>query len=447
MHYNGPMKTLGIIGGGAAGLAAAIKAGECARAAGMPLRISVLERDDRVGRSILATGNGRCNFSNAYIDTAQYFNSEFVESVLDALAALEPRDALETLGPLEPRENREASCSDDAVHAFFRRFGLVWRQEGDGRQYPLANKASVVVDVLRAAAHAVGVEELREAEVSSIDPPRAPGKPYTLRLKDGAFKRYDALIVACGGRGAQQLLEDLVPFNRMRPVLGPLKTNPEYPRMLENIRVRCRVSLERKSTSGTWRTVASEAGELMFRKYGVSGIAVFNLSRFAWASDRLTVNFLGDATQEEAERLLRERARSVSSWQAGRPTCADVLRGLVLPRVAEVLCKNAQVATQTAFSDATAAALAHQLTAFPLEVTGIGDPDNCQVRRGGVQPSALSGETCGVLALPGLYVAGEAVDIDGPCGGYNLHWAWASGMAAGADAVRWLAAGKGANRA
>lgn len=134
------MGRLAIIGGGAAGLAAAVTAACELRMLGVPGDVAVYEADERVGRSILATGNGRCNFSNARIDAGAYRNAAFVGSALGALTA-----------------------GSDPVHAFFADLGLVWREEGEGRLYPLANKATSVLDVLRAAAADFGVREARRA--------------------------------------------------------------------------------------------------------------------------------------------------------------------------------------------------------------------------------------------------------------------------------------------
>lgn len=412
-------KTLAIVGGGAAGLAAAVKAGERARALGLAVNIVVYEADDRVGRPILATGNGRCNFSNEHIRVSEYYNAEFAGDVFDALG-------------------QTPDCSP--VHDFFASLGLAWREEADGRQYPLANKASVVVDVLRAAAAEYGVREECDAPVSAIDPPRAPGKPFTLRMKDGVFNRADAVIATCGGRAVAALDACGVPCLRTRPVLGPLKVAPDdvpFTRDLDNIRVKCAVTLRRRQGAG-YAPVMTEGGELMFRKYGVSGICVFNLSRFAWPGDVLSVDFLQAGDVEDVADLLVSRKRKLAERFAGGITFGDMLRGLVLPRVSEALLKSAGLKPEAPFADDVAPKLAQLLVEYPLQVAGIADPDLCQVRRGGFDVGAFSPCTLQARELPGFYAAGEALDVDGPCGGYNLHWAWASGMVAASAAIDYL---------
>ena len=413
------VKTLAIIGGGAAGLAAAIAAGERARMLGRQLNIVVYESDERVGRSILATGNGRCNFSNARIDMREYYNATFAGDVFDALAA--------RFGP-------------DYVHGFFASLGLVWREEADGRQYPLANKASVVVDVLRAAAAEYGVVEACESHVSTIEPPREEGKPFTLRLRDGKFERAEAVIVACGGRAITALEAHEVPRVPTRPVLGPLKVAPEdvpFVRELDNIRVKCAVTLARRE-GVMFTRLATEVGELMFRKYGVSGICVFNLSRFAEVGDVLRIDFLNVGGAEQAEALLNGRREQLTRHFGEGVTYEVLLRGLLLPRVSEAVLKSAGIDPATPFTPFDAAHLARLLCAFPLEVAGIADPDISQVRRGGFVVDAFDSASMQAHALPGFYAAGEALDVDGPCGGYNLHWAWSSGLLAGCSAADWL---------
>lgn len=411
-------KRLAIIGGGAAGLTAAIAAGEHAREAGVPLAITIYERDDRVGRSILATGNGRCNFSNHNIKFYRYHNYAFVGEAIGRIA----------LAP-----------DDDAVHAFFSEHGLVWREEIDGRQYPQANKASVVVDVLRASAAAVGVREACEREVAAIEPPRGAGKPFTLRMADGVFERADAVIVTCGGRAMATLGVEGLDVLPMQPVLGPLRCSAKHAKLtreLDNIRVRCTVALARMHDD-EWNHIAIEHGELMFRKYGVSGICVYDLSRLYEPGDKLSVNFLPDFDPfepEELERFLRER-QEVLAARFGALTYGDMLRGLLLPRVSDVVLKRFGTRFDAPFEPHNIPALASTLTMFTLEIEGIADADQCQVRRGGFDVAGFDPHTMAAYAMPGLYAAGEALDVDGPCGGYNLHWAWASGLIAGRSAA------------
>ncbi len=416
------METIAIIGGGAAGLAAAIAAGEAARAQGRAVRVVVYEASDRVGRSILATGNGRCNFSNAVVDATCYRNGTFVAAALEALE--------ETAGAGEGAGADAGAGSSNAVLRFFADHGLLWRQESEGRLYPLANKATSVLDVLRAAAAAVGVEERCEAAVAAVEPPRGTGKPFTLRLAGGCFERAAVVIVAVGGTVPAGLLPAGLSVAPPQPTLGPLATETRWCRRLDNIRVRGALELRRDGA-----LVAREPGEVMFRKYGVSGIAAFNLSRLAQPGDALAVDFVPAVEAAAMADFLRERRDRLGAVLGRAATWDDMLRGMVLGPVAEVLLDAAHLRASAPVATGEAPAMAAVLKGLCLPVTGLGDPRQCQVHRGGLQVSAVDAAACAVAAVPGLFVVGEALDVDAPCGGYNLHWAWASGLLAGRAAA------------
>lgn len=401
------MGRLAIIGGGAAGLAAAVTAARELRMLGVPGDVAVYEADERVGRSILATGNGRCNFSNARIDAGAYRNAAFVGSALGALTA-----------------------GSDPVHAFFADLGLVWREEGEGRLYPLANKATSVLDVLRAAAADFGVREACGRRAVWIDVPDRPGGRFHIRFADGTVGHADAVVLATGGRTVRELLPEGIGFAAARPVLGPLRTATDVVRHLNNLRVRCAVTLA--GPDGAPK--AREAGELLFRDYGVSGIAVFNLSRFAEPGDRLLVDLLPQMPEGDCAGFLHARRRRLSA--DGRPLSREAfLRGMLLPAVARAVLEEAGLAPGAPFAKRDVPTLAAALKAFPLEVRGMGDERQCQVRRGGADVAAFDPRTLEARAVPGLHVVGEALDVDAPCGGYNLHWAWASGILAGRAAA------------
>ena len=416
------MKKLAIIGGGAAGLAAAVTAARELRARGFAVgapgdvEVRVYEADDRVGRSILATGNGRCNFSNARVDAAAYRNAAFAGKALAALASAAGRDG-------------------DPVHAFFDDLGLVWREEGEGRLYPLANKATSVLDVLRAAAADAGVREACSRTAVRVDAPERPGSRFHIRFDDGAVEHADAVIVAAGGRAAQRLaLPGALAFEEGRPVLGPLRTDASLVKPLNNIRVRCGVSL--LGPDGGLK--AHEDGEVLFRDYGVSGIAVFNLSRFAEAGDRLLIDLLPQVPADQAQGCLLARRKRLSS--GGRSVDGDaLLRGILLPAVAHAVLKSAGLRPEAPFAKADAPALAQALKGLALVVRGIGDARQCQVTRGGFAVGAFDARTMEARDVRGLHVVGEALDVDAPCGGFNLHWAWASGILAGRNVAKVLA--------
>lgn len=413
-------RTLAIIGGGAAGLAASVAAARAARRVGLSLRVVVFEADERVGRSILATGNGRCNFTNARIEAGLYRNASFVAEALEDLE-------LQARGQGLP-----AASFANAVQAFFAGLGLVWREEGEGRMYPHANKASSVLDVLRGAAFSLGVEERCACPIARVEGPREGGSRFILHAEDGEFVRVDAVVLACGGGMAGGLLP-LLRYERPRAVLGPLATDARLARQLDNIRVRCVAHLLRGGEE-----LACERGEVLFRRYGLSGIAVFNLSRFARKGDVVRLDLLPSLEDAELGAWARARYKTLASLAGGSLTCGAYLRGLFLPQVARVVLKHAGFDEDAPCAKADAPAVISAFKRIDFSVEGIGDERQCQVRRGGFSVSGFDPRSMQAREAPGLHVAGEALDVDAPCGGYNLHWAWASGMLAGWNAVSFL---------
>ena len=489
------MKRIAVVGGGASGLAAAVAVAMRLRqveSCGIPCEVVVYEADERVGRSILATGNGRCNFTNASFEQGDFRNAAFVES---ALAALEERRGLLGLGgsgcasvaeePLAPLVSgsadpdasgglTESNCFgsrsgvdgssvstfrlsgrgsvasfSNPVCRFFASLGLVWREEAGGRCYPATNKASTVLDVLRAAAAAMDVREQCGCGVVAVEAPQAraeEGAPtrrsrFTLRMADGAFERADAVILACGGRAGMGLgagkhaAVELVPESygfsaeAMRPVLGPLKTDTRAIKGLDGVRVRCSVELQRAG-----KMVAREQGELLFRSYGVSGIAVFDLSRHAQPDDRLVVDLVPDVPARDVPAFALARyERMVGCGLAS--TYGDFLRGLALPSVVRAVLAQARISAEAPCDEELLACALAAFKRFSLEVRGVGDARQCQVARGGLAVNAFCPETMEACALPGFFAAGEALDVDARCGGFNLHWAWSSGLLAGISAA------------
>ena len=161
---------------------------------------------------------------------------------------------------------------------------------------------------------------------------------------------------------------------------------------------------------------------------------MFNLSRFAEPGDRLLVDLLPQMSEGDCAGFLHARRRRLSA--DGRPLSREAfLRGMLLPAVARAVLEEAGLAPGAPLAKRDVPALAAALKAFPLEVRGIGDERQCQVRRGGADVAAFDPRTLEARAVPGLHVVGEALDVDAPCGGYNLHWAWASGILAGRAAA------------
>jgi len=395
------MKRIAIIGGGAAGLAAAVSAAQANAAQSSdqastapvrPAHITLFEKADRVGSSILASGNGRCNFSNHNIQASLYHNAAFVE---ESFTALPPQEVL----------------------AFFASLGLMWAEESEGRLYPLSNKATSVLDILRFAARDAGVEIKCGAEVCAVTP--AKGR-FLVSLEDDTASFFDVVIIACGGKVARSLLPATYHYHNTQPLLGPIKTTTEPLRGLNNIRVRCRVSIKNQV----------EVGEVLFRDYGLSGIAIFNLSRFTEKGDCVSLDFLPQLSLEEVRDALTIRASRFPQRSA-----VDLLAGVIQQPLARAVLRAANLAAEASLAVEDTAALAKALKTFSVMAEGIGDFRQCQVQRGCFDVVDFSSTTLESKHDPGLFVVGEALDVDGPCGGFNLHWAWTSGILAAQHAI------------
>ena len=428
------METIAIIGGGASGLMAAVEASLALRQAGTAAHVALFEADpERIGRSILATGNGRCNISNACISAGVYRSHAFVEEALMRL---------QTAYAAERGAARTRTLEANPVLERFADMGLVTREESEGRLYPMANKATSVLDVLRFTAAELGVDVQTEKRALRVDAP-APGGAgcFNIRFADKTIVHAAAVIVAVGGRAASgiQLPKPLV-CSDMRPVLGPLRVDAhsaKLTRQLNNIRVRGTMHLERSG-----QRIASERGELLFRDYGVSGVSVFNLSRFAQPGDDLIVDFLPDIPSQDMERFMMMRRKRMQKLLGSELTLDRLLEGLLLPAVSSAALRQAGLRTGDRFAQEMVPQLCDMLKGMRLTVEGIGDERQCQVRRGGFPVERFSPATCEALDVPGLFVTGEALDVDAPCGGFNLHWAWSSGMLAGRAAADRVSSGE-----
>lgn len=353
----------------------------------------VFEAAERVGNSIKVTGDGRCNIANSRTAAVDYWNPSFVDG---AFSHVPPQDALSFL----------ESC------------GLLLREEAQGRLYPLANKSTSVIDALRLTAGRCGVREECECRVESVAP---QAKGWRIRTHDGRSRMFDAVVLACGGvkPGAGMLPADVRAFPQ-RPLLGPMKTSTGALKGLDKVRAKCSVSVGERV----------EEGEVTFRSYGISGIAAFNLTRFAQRGDLVRLDFLPFMAKEASLPLLNERLRRFDPQDWLQLTC-----GMMLPLVARAVLRQAGLSAESRPCASDLPAFDRALRDFELEYLGIGDQKLCQVHRGGVCVSQVDPATMGVIGHPGLHCAGEMLDVDGPCGGYNLHWAWVSGIIAGKAAA------------
>lgn len=411
------MFDIAIIGGGASGLICASALAElCREDPSIAARVCIYEASDKLGRSILRSGNGRCNFSNTHIDLTEYWNCDFVRRAFEHLNAISDEKF---------ESNDDISARSDPVVSFFWNHGLLSREERDGRLYPYPNKSSSVLDVFKRAISELDIEYELESPISDIDEPKG-GSKVVLHKKSGEIVRADRVVICFG---AHEALYDPIGFLHSYnyvPMLGPIRTENAFIRQLDNIRVKCDVSL--LSKSGEVRS--EESGEILFRKYGVSGIAVFNLSRYLQEGDRLSIDFLPDIDLDTMGEFFKERMDALRHSKGSALTNGDLLNGVVLPMISESLLASVSMDPTDMFEEESLDVLISLLKDFELECLGIGDHDICQVSRGGIDVAEIDPRTMRSYRYPNVLVCGEAIDVDGPCGGYNLHFAFASGLIA-----------------
>ena len=397
------MKVL-IIGGGASGMMAALTAAE-----DPSNRVTLLERQSRVGRKLLATGNGRCNLSNIHASEAHYhgYDPSFVRH---ALRQFSPADTL----------------------AFFQQLGLLTVTEESGRVYPFSDQANSVVDILRFALAQRGVDLRCGCEVISIG---KKARGHNVKTAEEAFY-CDKLILACGGSaGAKlggtdwgyKLLSSMGhTVTPLRPSLVQIKTDTSVTKSLKGVRADAGITLKRNG-----QLVAQNVGEVQFTDFGISGPAIFELSREVEnkGDQLLLLDLMRPWTEEQLASLLLQK-------QADFPDLAadELLTGALHNRLGKVVLKISGTELPQTLAEITESQIrriARTVKYFPMTVTGIMGLELAQVTAGGVPTSEFRPDTLESRLCPGLFATGEVLDIDGDCGGYNLQWAWSSGRLAG----------------
>ena len=391
-----------VIGGGASGLMAAITA------AGNGHAVTLLERQARVGRKLLATGNGRCNLSNYHVSPAHYHGGagfcDFALSQFDVGKTLQ----------------------------YFASLGLLTVSEASGRIYPMSNMAGSVLDVLRYALERPEIDLQTGQTVTAV---RKIPEGFSVKAEtDTFFAR--CLILAAGGAAGSKVGGGMDGYRlamslghhrtALYPSLVQLKTDPTYPRALKGVKTQCGISICRGS-----QVLARNSGEVLFTEYGVSGPAIFDLSRSvsAGGSDlTCLLNFFPDWEEAEVLHWLSQRQAAMAAHEA-----STLLTGSCHTRLGQMICKSAGFTNQRAagLTRDDLRRIARQATHFALPITGTCGFDQAQVTAGGLDTSEFDPRTLQSRLVPGLYACGELLDIDGDCGGYNLQWAWSSGRLAG----------------
>ncbi len=393
-----------VVGAGPAGIMAALEARR------LTAHVTLYDTNDVVGRKLLVTGNGRCNLSNLNVSAERYTSadSRFVASVLDAY------------GPSRLLQRLEELC-------------IPTYATDDGWCYPLSGAAATVAQALDAALTLAGVSVHLQTKVSGLCR-RDDG--FALELGGPSHTASaERVIVATGGKaypalGSKgeffQVLERIGHTVRpVRPALAPITANIKGLHKLQGVRLDVGLSLWRRT-----RQLGESIGNLMFTQYGFSGPAAMDLSHLVSTRGGNELTAVIDLVPRHRQRLLD----LIAAYRRSTIPLAVVLGSVLPAKIPPVLLTLAHLSSDVALSDVSDTNLARVLDLtehLRARVTGTRGFRFCQLSTGGVPLTEVEPITMASRVIPGLYLAGETLDVIGPCGGHNLHWAFATGALAG----------------
>ncbi len=412
------MKTdIVIIGGGASGFAAAIAAKEAAPEAG----VVIAEKLPRMGKKLIATGNGKCNLSNMLLDSRNFHGS------IDAMDIIRRAPGWYEL--------------------FTEKLGVACVTGSEGREggvYPRSNSSATVLSAIRLKLAALGVTELCECEITGIRPSDGG---FVLTYSGGEL-RCRRVIIAAGGYAAPsfgtdggmlRLLKNMgIRTEKICPAVAPLRVSPDRLRGLKGVRIKGEIA----AFSGG-RELRRERGELQFNENNISGICVFNLAYlFQQYEGRLMLraDLAPDITEEQIAAYLKKTRRDRSGNAAEELLTGFFVKNLAVWLIKDILGRSPSEPIENV-TDRDISALCKGIKAADFEVTGCSPWQNAQSTMGGVSASEVN-DRLGSVRYEGMYLCGEILDVAGDCGGYNLQWAWSSGAIAGKNAALSLKGGK-----
>jgi len=390
---------IAIIGGGAAGLFSAIYI----KKQRPDLSVVLLEGLDRVGKKLITTGNGRCNITNKNASVKDYHgaSADFIKNVFDRFFV------------------------SDAVE-LFKSIGIETVFEKDGKGYPASFQASSVVDAMRLACDETGVKTLCSFYVKDIK----AGDTFVIKSEDSQICAKKLLMTGgllSGGKkvGSDGYLLSLAKrlghkTVSVTPAIVQIKTDTAVTRQLKGIKLNASAALLRGE-----QILRREYGEVLFTDYGLSGPPILQLSREAVSGTVIALDLFPEMTENELFDMLKTRSANISVRAA-----ENYLTGLVNKRVGQVILKYCGIKPTDLSGEITNhKQIAKMLKNMRFEVTGNTGFANSQVSAGGISHKELS-DSLESRRVRGLFFAGEIIDVDGDCGGYNLQWAWSSGAVA-----------------
>lgn len=404
------MKKIAIVGGGASGMVAAISAARNGAS------VTILEQKDRVGKKILSTGNGRCNLTNEYMTESCFRGDDLsiVEKILSVFGYTE-------------------ACR------FFEGLGLMLKSR-QGYIYPNSDQASAVLDVLRMELDRLSVVVKTNTKVHKIE------KKEQFELSTSAGIIYaDCVILATGGMAASSHGSDGSGYplaksmghhiSEVVPALVALQCKESFFTQLSGIRLQAKVTLYVDN-----QVTAEDTGELQLTNYGISGIPVFQISRYASKALKrnknviVEIDYMPSMSETDFYAYMKSR-KELQGYKTAEEFCV----GLIHKKLANLLLKQAGIKADSIIyevKERNFLQFLHLCKHFQTEVKATNSFEQAQVCAGGVKTTEINPQTLESKKMPGLYLTGELLDVDGICGGYNLQWAWSTGYLAGLHAAK-----------
>lgn len=404
------MRHVAVIGGGAAGMMAAITA------AREGVKVSILEHKDRIGKKILSTGNGRCNFTNTYQTPACYRsdNRDFAWNIIQKF-------------------NVEKTIS------FFKELGI-YPKDRNGYLYPYSDQAAAILEVLQIEIAKLNICVMTEINVLDIQPVKRGIRVTT----DKKTITVDSVILACGSKAAPVTGSDGSGYQLAKllghrivpvlPALVQLRCAEKFYKSISGVRVQGTVEIYADDIS-----LASDTGEIQLTNYGISGIPVFQVSRYAakaiYQKQSVTavLNFMPDMNKDEFLSFLQERITLCP-----HKTLDEFFTGIFPKKLCELWIRLSRLPKEMRVSDLSGEQLEKLVLLIQhlrTHITETNAFEQAQICCGGVDTTEINPDTLESNYVPGIYFAGELLDVDGICGGYNLQWAWSSGFVAGKEAA------------
>lgn len=404
------MRHVAVIGGGAAGMMAAITA------AREGVKVTILEHKDRIGKKILSTGNGRCNFTNTYQTPACYRsdNRDFAWNIIQKF-------------------NVEKTIS------FFKELGI-YPKDRNGYLYPYSDQAAAILEVLQIEIAKLDICVMTEINVLDIQPVKRGIRVTT----DKKTITVDSVILACGSKAAPVTGSDGSGYQLAKllghrivpvlPALVQLRCAEKFYKSISGVRVQGTVEIYADDIS-----LASDTGEIQLTNYGISGIPVFQVSRYAakaiYQKQLVTavLNFMPDMNKDEFLSFLQERITLCP-----HKTLDEFFTGIFPKKLCELWIRLSRLPKEMRVSDLSGEQLEKLVLLIQhlrTHITETNAFEQAQICCGGVDTTEINPDTLESNYVPGIYFAGELLDVDGICGGYNLQWAWSSGFVAGKEAA------------